>query len=237
MSTSPFVALINNDVVLDDDWLATVRGAMRDEQLAAVQTILRRDADDDRRRRHRHQRRHDSGRSATAFDRHAARGAWGVSATAALYRVAAARRSRVRRALLRLLRGRRALGAPAREGWRRRSSCRSQGDASRLADRLRSSARDAVRLRTRNRYCVARMHRGVGRIAALLWEDVRLLLRGRSSLRGMIEGLCSNVVVATPDVVGERMAGPGIRALYFARELAKHLPTRLVAASDRRDRE
>src|SRR5437763_7727697 len=29
------------------------------------------------------------------------------------------------------------------------------------------------------------------------------------------------VVVATPDVVGERMAGPGIRATYFARELAK----------------
>jgi glycosyltransferase involved in cell wall biosynthesis len=29
------------------------------------------------------------------------------------------------------------------------------------------------------------------------------------------------VVVATPDVVGERMAGPGIRVSYFARELAK----------------
>jgi glycosyltransferase involved in cell wall biosynthesis len=29
------------------------------------------------------------------------------------------------------------------------------------------------------------------------------------------------VVVATPDVVGERMAGPGIRVTYFARELAK----------------
>ena len=25
-ATSPFVALINNDVILDDDWLATVRG-------------------------------------------------------------------------------------------------------------------------------------------------------------------------------------------------------------------
>jgi glycosyltransferase involved in cell wall biosynthesis len=29
------------------------------------------------------------------------------------------------------------------------------------------------------------------------------------------------VVVATPDVVGDRMAGPGIRVTYFARELAK----------------
>src|SRR5438046_206517 len=27
-ATSPFVALINNDVILDDDWLATVRGAI-----------------------------------------------------------------------------------------------------------------------------------------------------------------------------------------------------------------
>ncbi|HEX3583810.1 MAG TPA: glycosyltransferase, partial [Thermoanaerobaculia bacterium] len=42
-TTSPYVALVNNDVVLDDDWLATVRGAMPDS-VAAVQTILRRDA-------------------------------------------------------------------------------------------------------------------------------------------------------------------------------------------------
>jgi GT2 family glycosyltransferase len=47
----------------------------------------------------------------------------------------------------------------------------------------------ALRLRTRNRYLVARRHRGVGRIRALLWEDVKLLIRGRSSLRGMVEGL------------------------------------------------
>lgn len=42
------------------------------------------------------------------------------------------------------------------------------------------------------------------------------------------------VVVATPDVVGERMAGPGIRATYFAREIAK-LPgvnVTLVARGD-----
>ena len=37
------------------------------------------------------------------------------------------------------------------------------------------------------------------------------------------------VVVHTPDVVGDRMAGPGIRALHLARELAKHFPTTLVA--------
>lgn len=38
-----------------------------------------------------------------------------------------------------------------------------------------------------------------------------------------------SVVVATPDVVGARMAGPGIRAWHFARELGKHAPTTLIA--------
>ncbi len=41
-----------------------------------------------------------------------------------------------------------------------------------------------------------------------------------------------NVVVQTPDVVGERMAGPGIRALHLARELAKHVPVTLIARSE-----
>jgi glycosyltransferase involved in cell wall biosynthesis len=35
--------------------------------------------------------------------------------------------------------------------------------------------------------------------------------------------------VHTPDVVGERMAGPGIRAWHLAEELSKHFPTSLVA--------
>ena len=41
-----------------------------------------------------------------------------------------------------------------------------------------------------------------------------------------------NVVVHTPDVVGERMAGPGIRAWHLARELARHVPTTLIAKSE-----
>lgn len=40
------------------------------------------------------------------------------------------------------------------------------------------------------------------------------------------------VVVHTPDVVGERMAGPGIRAWHIAAELAKHFPTALIAKSE-----
>ena len=38
-----------------------------------------------------------------------------------------------------------------------------------------------------------------------------------------------SIVIATPDVVGERMAGPGIRAWHLAEELKKHFPTRLMA--------
>lgn len=37
------------------------------------------------------------------------------------------------------------------------------------------------------------------------------------------------VVVHTPDVVGDRMAGPGIRAWHLAAELGKHFDTRLIA--------
>jgi glycosyltransferase involved in cell wall biosynthesis len=44
------------------------------------------------------------------------------------------------------------------------------------------------------------------------------------------------VVVATPDVVGERMAGPGIRATYIARELAKVANVTLLARNDERAR-
>jgi glycosyltransferase involved in cell wall biosynthesis len=43
-----------------------------------------------------------------------------------------------------------------------------------------------------------------------------------------------NVIVHTPDVVGDRMAGPGIRAWHLAAELAKHFPTRLIARNEGR---
>ncbi len=45
----------------------------------------------------------------------------------------------------------------------------------------------------------------------------------------MIVSARMSVVVATPDVVGERMAGPGIRAWHIARQLSKHFPTALIA--------
>ena len=179
-AASPFVALVNNDVILDDDWLATVRNAI-DDKTAAVQTILRRD---------------DATIDGAGID--ISDGtirqivdpgveAWGVSATATLYR----------RELLhfdeRFFAYYEDVELCARlheQGWQTRVlpliKATHRGSQS-------ASLVDAKRLRTRNRYFVARLHRGVGRIGALVWEDVKLLLRGRSSLRGMIEGLCSKL--------------------------------------------
>jgi GT2 family glycosyltransferase len=183
-ATSPFVALVNNDVMLDADWLAAVRGAMRDG-VAAVQTILRRDeATID-------------GAGIDVSDgtiRQIGHGlpigtplpaAWGVSATATLYR----------RELLHLDESFFTyyedveLSARLREqGWQllvlpvEKATHLGSQSASRLGARARY-------LRTRNRYRVARMHPGAGRVGALLAEDLRLLPRGQSSLRGIIAGL------------------------------------------------
>ena len=41
-----------------------------------------------------------------------------------------------------------------------------------------------------------------------------------------------SVVVSTPDVVGDRMAGPGIRAWHIARELGKHFDATLIAKAE-----
>jgi glycosyltransferase involved in cell wall biosynthesis len=44
------------------------------------------------------------------------------------------------------------------------------------------------------------------------------------------------VLVHTPDVVGDRMAGPGIRAWHIARELSKHFDTTLIAKAEGKER-
>jgi N-acetylglucosaminyl-diphospho-decaprenol L-rhamnosyltransferase len=189
-STAPFVAVVNNDVVLDPDWLATVRGAMR-EGVAAVQTILRRDDDTDT----------IDGAGIDVSDGTIRQighrlplgtplpPAWGVSATATLYR----------RELLHFDESFFAyyedveLSARLREGgWQlivltvAKATHRGSQSAARLGPRARF-------LRTRNRYRIARMHRGVGRVGALLFEDLRLLVRGRSSVWGIVAGLFGRV--------------------------------------------
>ena len=192
-TTAPYVGVINNDVVLDRDWLAQVRDALdRDDKLAAVQTIIRRpdgtidgagiDVSDGTFRQ--------IGYAQPVGSPLAV--AWGVSATATLYRRAALG-DRVFDERLFTYYEDVELSARLREsGWRTavlpvvKATHRGSMSAPLLGRR-------ALRLRTRNRYLVARMHRGAGRIGALLWEDARLALRGRTSLRGVIEGLWSKL--------------------------------------------
>lgn len=192
-TAAPFVALINNDVVLDRGWMSVVRAAMdRDERLAAVQTIIRRpdgridgagiDVSDGTFRQ-------------IGYGQHVGTDlavAWGVSATATLYRRAAVG-DRLFDERLGTYYEDVELSARLREqGWRTavlpvvKATHRGSASANVLG-------KDAQRLRTRNRYLVARMHRGAGSVFALLCEDARLALHGRTSPRGVIEGLCSRL--------------------------------------------
>jgi GT2 family glycosyltransferase len=182
-TTGDYIALINNDVVLDRDWLAIVVAALdADPKLAAVQTILRRDEitidgagidiSDGTFRQITWERGH----------------AWGVSATAALYRREALGDTIFDDTLFAYYEDVELCARLHEAGWRTevlpviKATHRGSQSASILG-------RDALRLRTRNRYLVARRHRGVGRIGALLLEDLKLALRGRTSLRGMWQGL------------------------------------------------
>jgi len=116
--------------------------------------------------------------------------AWGVSATATLYRRAAIGDRLFDERLFAYYEDVELCARLREEGWRTavlpvvKATHRGSQSAGVLGG-------GALRLRTRNRYWVARMHRGAGRIQSLLWEDARLALRGRTSLRGLIEGLCS----------------------------------------------
>jgi len=187
-TTAPYVALVNNDVVLDRDWLANVRDALdRDEKLAAVQTIIRRpdgrvdgagiDISDGTFRQIGHGQELGSPLAVP----------WGVSATAALFRRAALGEQIFDERFFAYHEDVELSARLRRDGWRI-----AVLPLVKAMHRGSQSARvlpNAQRLRTRNRYLVARMHKGVGRIGALLWEDIKLLLRGRSSLRGIIDGL------------------------------------------------
>ena len=192
-STTPYVAIINNDVVLDRDWLAVTRQVLDiDEKAAAVQTILRRDEQTI------------DGAGIDISDgtfRQAGHGmpigttiphAWGVSATATLYRRSAIGQRMFEPRFFAYYEDVELSARLHEEGWRTvvvpvvKATHRGSASAPLLGRR-------AVYLRTRNRYFVARMHRGAGRIRALLLEDVKLLVRGKSSMRGVIEGLCSRL--------------------------------------------
>jgi GT2 family glycosyltransferase len=188
-SSAPYVALVNNDVVLQPDWLVHVRDALdRDPQLAAVQTIIRRP---------------DGRIDGAGIDvsdgtfRQIGHGeaigvplavAWGVSATATLYRREAIGEHFFQERFFAYYEDVELCARLRASGWRIAvlPVVGAVHHGSKTAPLL---GRDALRLRTRNRYLVARMHRGVGRIGALLWEDARLLPRGRTSIRGIVQGL------------------------------------------------
>lgn len=184
---APYVALVNNDVVLDPDWIAHVRAALeQDRKLAAVQTIIRRpdgridgagiDVSDGTFRQ--------IGHGQPVGEPLAV--AWGVSATATLYRRTAVGGHVFDDRLFAYYEDVDLSARLRHDGWRL-----SVLPVVKATHRGSSSAAvlpDALRLRTRNRYLVARRW-NVGSVRALLVEDLRLLLRGRSSLRGVWQGL------------------------------------------------
>jgi len=194
-ATGAYIALINNDVALDRDWLATVTAALdADPKLAAVQTIIRRDettidgAGIDISDGTFRQITWERGRPARSTGQDGPSEAWGVSATAALYRREALGATIFDERFFAYYEDVELCARLHEAGWRTevlpviKATHRGSQSASLLGS-------DALRLRTRNRYLVARRHRGVGRIGALLFEDLKLALRGRTSIRGMLQGL------------------------------------------------
>jgi GT2 family glycosyltransferase len=190
---APYIALVNNDVILDRDWIdVTSRALNSDAKIAAVQTIIRRDA------------KTIDGAGIGISDgtfRQIGHGlpigsalppAWGVSATATLYRRSALGDRVFDPRFFAYYEDVELSARLHAGGWRTsvlpldKATHRGSASAALLGT-------DAKRLRTRNRYFVARMHPGVGHISALMAEDFKLMLKGRTSLRGVIEGLCSRL--------------------------------------------
>jgi len=192
-SAAEYIALVNNDVVLDCQWLAVTKQILDlDQKVAAVQTIIRRDE------------RTIDGAGIDVSDgtfRQVGYGlpigaalpnAWGVSATVALYRRTALGDRIFDPRFFAYYEDVELCARLHDAGWRTvvvpvvKATHRGSASAPILGPR-------AKRLRTRNRYLVARMHRGVGKIGALIAEDFKLFGQGRASVRGMIEGLCSRL--------------------------------------------
>ncbi|MBW3563579.1 MAG: glycosyltransferase [Acidobacteria bacterium] len=209
-TSEPYVALINNDVVLEPQWLENLAGRLEErDDLAAVQSLnLQPDGmidgagiapRDGRIVQAGH------GSPLESFDCRF-REIWGVSATAALYRRGALESVRkggeIFLGLLETYYEDVELAARLRrEGWKAELLDEplavhiGSGSEVKLAGR-------AVFLRTRNRYFIARIHHGVGNIPALLSEDFRAIVRSSARLharsvidriRGIVSGLSGTV--------------------------------------------
>ncbi|HYC90893.1 MAG TPA: glycosyltransferase family 2 protein [Thermoanaerobaculia bacterium] len=188
LCSAPYVAIVNNDVVLEPDWLEHVRDALdRDEKLAAVQTIIRRpdgcidgagvDISDGTFRQIGYG-------SNVGEPLHVA---WGVSATATLYRAAALGETVFDERLFAYYEDVELSARLKASGWR--TAVLPVIKATHRGSATGHVLPHGKRLKTRNRYLVARWHPGVGRIRSLLWEDAKLLVKGQSSLRGIVEGM------------------------------------------------
>jgi GT2 family glycosyltransferase len=204
---APFVAMINNDVMLDREWLASNMAAIEsDDRVAAVQSAIRRDAETI------------DGAGIDISDgtyRQASFGSpiagaspgqpWGISATAAIFRMDALRQVSGTAG---------AVFIPRFFAWYEdvelNARLRYAGWAVRLVPRPLAThagsatsavlGRRALRLRVRNRYFVNRLHRDVGRRSALLREDMGRLLRAVRKLR-IIEVLVIAVAVIEGNMV------------------------------------
>src|SRR5205085_9524832 len=138
------------------------------------------------------------------------------------------RRTLLRSHVLRLLRRRRPLRAPARAGVVHARAPGHQGHASRLRLRLDPRQRRAAAAHAQPLLGgAAASRRGPDRRAAARRSEKAP--RHCALPRRVGRFAHVRVAVHTPDVVGERMAGPGIRAWHLADELSKHFPTTLVA--------
>ncbi|MGK2856581.1 MAG: glycosyltransferase family 2 protein [Thermoanaerobaculia bacterium] len=200
----PFVALVNNDVVLDPYWIEELRPMFDTApRLAAVQGVIALpdgrvdgagiDVSDGTIRQALH--------GSPMSDLASAPEPWGISATAALYRVEALRDVAVEGAVMRvdLFAYYEDVELSARlraRGWslglRRQVLATHEGSAT--AHHL---GRRRLFLQTRNRYIVARAWPGAGRVGALFAEDVarvaRLVLRldpgsAIAVMRGLVAG-------------------------------------------------
>ena len=203
--TAPFVGWINNDAVLAEKWLERLLPAVAGEgKIAGAQSIVLRDnnivdgagitIEDGTFRQVGHGVKLASLKQVTQ--------PWGISATAALYRTHALREVAIRGEILRpdLFAYYEDVELCARlraKGWRFKlvpeALVMHKGSAS--AARL---GRAGFMMRIRNRYVVARSHKGVGKVASLIGEDLsysaKFAIRGHfryalAQMRGIIDGL------------------------------------------------
>jgi GT2 family glycosyltransferase len=202
---APFVGWINNDAVLSEKWLEKLLPAVSSEgKVAGVQSIILRNKTtvDGAGISIEQGVFRQIGHGQKLGDLRQVSQPWGISGTAALFRTHALKDVAINNAILRpdffayyedvelcaRLRAR---------GWKFKlvpeALAMHHGSAS-----ARRLGRAGIRMRVRNRYLVARTHRDVGQVSALIGEDVtyavKELLRGHvqlavDRLSGAIEGL------------------------------------------------